>query len=93
MCLSVPSSSLALISLTGFPANIDPSLLNLDSPAPNISNVSASSVLSPVTLAFDSSASEVTWLGVPGILNTLTTTHYNRARSIADPAVIAGAFT
>ncbi|KAJ5516655.1 hypothetical protein N7527_008215 [Penicillium freii] len=66
MCPSVPSS-LPLISLTGFLANLDPypSLLNLDSPAPNISNVSAYSVLSPFALAFDSSTSGVTWLGVP----------------------------
>ncbi|KAJ6143498.1 hypothetical protein N7471_002951 [Penicillium samsonianum] len=65
---SVPSSSPALISLTGFPANLDPypSLLNLDSPARGISKVSTHSVLSPFALAFDFSASEVTWLGVPG---------------------------
>ncbi|KAJ5228203.1 hypothetical protein N7489_008911 [Penicillium chrysogenum] len=71
MCLSVPPSSLALISLTGFLANLDPypSLLN-DSPAPDIS-LPAHPVLSPFALAFDFSASEVTWLGVPGILNTL----------------------
>ncbi|CRL22932.1 unnamed protein product [Penicillium camemberti] len=64
---SVPSS-LPLISLPGFLANLDPypSLLNLDSPAPDISNVSAYSVLSPFALAFDPSTSEVTWLGVPG---------------------------
>ncbi|KAI2721627.1 hypothetical protein DTO027I6_1195 [Penicillium roqueforti] len=62
MCLSVPSSSLALISLTGSLANLDlyPSLLN--SP-PDISNAT-NPVLSAFTLAFDFSASEVTWLGV-----------------------------
>lgn len=67
MCPSVPSS-LPLISLTGFLANLDPypSLLNLDSPAPDISNLSAYSVLSPFASAFDSSTSEVTWVGVPG---------------------------
>ncbi|KAJ5957054.1 hypothetical protein N7501_011333 [Penicillium viridicatum] len=66
MCPSVPSS-LPSISLTGFLANVDPypSLLNLDSPALDISNVSAYSVLSPFALAFDSSTSGVTWLGVP----------------------------
>ncbi|KAJ6167719.1 hypothetical protein N7497_000562 [Penicillium chrysogenum] len=46
--------------------NLDPypSLLN-DSPAPDIS-LPAHPVLSPFALAFDFSASEVTWLGVPG---------------------------
>ncbi|KAJ5804642.1 uncharacterized protein N7518_000945 [Penicillium psychrosexuale] len=145
MCLSVPSSSLALISLTGSLANLDlyPSLLN--SP-PDISNAT-NPALSAFTLAFDFSASEVTWLGVlvrtlkqnralvnkfrklNGGVKTLThpsihslqliskietieanrvslyeqrlrnryseylaTVLYNRARSIIDPAVIAGAF-
>ncbi|KAJ5588596.1 hypothetical protein N7537_011274 [Penicillium hordei] len=66
MCPSVPSS-LPSISLSGFLANLDPypSPLNIDSPAPDNSDVSAYSVLSPVALAFDSSTSEVTWLGVP----------------------------
>ncbi|KAJ5452032.1 hypothetical protein N7445_000215 [Penicillium cf. griseofulvum] len=130
MCLSVPSSSLALISLTGFLANLDPPLLNLNSPA-DISDVSTN-FLSPFTLAFDFSASEVTWLGsrvrpeegrtvnllerFKAGLSTIeaikanwwslceqrlldryskyhSTILYNRARSIVDPAVIAGTFT
>ncbi|KAJ9486436.1 hypothetical protein VN97_g6904 [Penicillium thymicola] len=71
MCPSVPSS-LPLISLTGFLANLDPypSLLNLDSPAPDISKVSPYSVLSPFALAFDSSTSELNDYEI-GILNTL----------------------
>ncbi|KAJ5158432.1 uncharacterized protein N7500_008083 [Penicillium coprophilum] len=92
MCLFAPSSSLALISLTGFSANLDPSLL-LDSPAPDISNVSTH-LLTPFNLGFDFSASELTWLGVPDRYSQyLATILYDRARSIANPAVIAGAFT
>ncbi|KAJ5420845.1 hypothetical protein N7465_003364 [Penicillium sp. CMV-2018d] len=91
MCPSVPSS-LPLISLTGFLANLDPypSLLNLDSPAPDISNVLSYSVLSPFALAFDSSTSERLRDRYSEYLATIL---YHRIRSIVDPAVITGAFT
>ncbi|KAJ5494006.1 hypothetical protein N7463_010093 [Penicillium fimorum] len=81
MCPFVPSSSLALISLTGFPANLDhPSVLNLDSPAPDISNVSTDS-LSPFALAFDFSSREVTWLGVP--VESISKAQENKANQVS----------
>ncbi|KAJ5826961.1 hypothetical protein N7447_003724 [Penicillium robsamsonii] len=106
MCLFVPSSSLALI-FTGSPANLDPSLLNLDSPAPNISNVSTHS-LSPFALALDFSSRESISKAQGIKANQLSlceqrlldryseylaTILYDRARSTVDTAVIAGTFT
>ncbi|KAJ5485825.1 hypothetical protein N7530_000125 [Penicillium desertorum] len=80
MCLSVPPSSLALISLTGFLANLDPYPSLLNSPSPDIS-LPAHPVLSPFALAFDFSASEVTWLGVPDRYSEyLATILYDRSQ-------------
>ncbi|KAJ5481300.1 hypothetical protein N7475_000112 [Penicillium sp. IBT 31633x] len=58
MCLSVTSSSPALISFTGFWANLDPFSFNFQSPAPDIADVLTHSAISPSTLAFASLDSE-----------------------------------